>query len=75
MVIKKIAQRCQYRILHGTGQDQSRDMTFAADIDLVAYGVATQVTGTQLSKFIEDKGIKVLDCALLAKYEHARTVS
>ena len=38
-------------------------MTFDADIDSVAYGVATQVTGTHLSKFIEDKGIKVLNCA------------
>ena len=65
----------QKRILHGTSHDQSRDMTFAADIDLVAYGVSTKVTGNHLSKFIEDKGIKVLGCALLTKYEHARTLS
>ena len=65
----------QKRILHGTSHDQSRDMTFAADIDLVAYGVSTKVTGDHLSKFIEDKGIKVLGCVLLTKYEHARTLS
>ena len=72
---KEIAQCRQNGILHGTAQDQSRDTTFAANIDLVAYGVATQVTGIELSKFIEDKGIKVLDCVLLTKYEHARTFS
>ena len=65
----------QKRILHGTSHDQSRDMTFAADIDLVAYGVSIKVTGNHLSKFIEDKGIKVLGCVLLTKYEHARTLS
>ena len=41
----------------------------------MAYGVATHVTGIELSKFIEDKGIEVLDCVLLTKYEHARTLS
>ena len=44
--IRKIAQRVQNKILHGTAEGQSRDMTFAADVDLVAYGVATQITGT-----------------------------
>ena len=73
--IKKVAQRRQNGILHGTAKDQSRDTTFAANIDIVAYGVATQVTGIELSKFIEDKGIKVLDCVLLTKYEHAWTLS
>ena len=73
--IKKIAQRRQNGILHGTAQDQSRDMTFAANTDLVAYGVATQVTGIEMSKFIEDKGIKVLDCVLLTKCEHVQTLS
>ena len=48
--------RGQNRILQGISHDQSRDMKFAADIDLVAYGVYTQVTGNQLSKFIENKG-------------------
>ena len=55
---KEIAQRRQNGILHS--QDQSRDTTFAANIDLVAYDVAAQVTGIELSKFIEDKGVKVL---------------
>ena len=72
---KEIVQSRQNGILHGTARDQSRDTTFAANIDLVAYGVATQVTGIGLSKFIEDKGIKVLDCVLLTKYEHAWTFS
>ena len=72
---KEVAQRRQNGILYDTAQDQSRDTTFAANIDLVAYGVATQVTGIKLSKFIEDNGIKVLDCVLLTKYEHARTLS
>ena len=39
-------------------------MKFAADIDLVAYSVSTKVMGNQLSKFIENKGIEVLDCVL-----------
>ena len=71
--MKKI--RRQNRILRGTSPHQRRDMKFAAGIDLVAYGVYTQVTGNQLSKFIENKGIKVLDCVLLTKYEHARALS
>jgi hypothetical protein len=47
----------------------------AADIDLVVYGVARNITSIQVSKWIEEQGIKVSDCVLLTKYEQARTFS
>ena len=49
--------------------------TMAADIDIVAYGVAKNVKSTQLATFLESKGLKVVDCVLLTTYEQVRSLS
>ena len=75
-VNERNSQRRSVRTLHGTAQDQIvNGKAPAADIDLVVSGVAKDVTAIQVSQFIEAKGIKVLDCVLLTKYEQARTLS
>ena len=45
------------------------------DVDLVAYGFAKRVTSIQLSKYLEEMGLKTVDCTLLTKYERARALS
>ena len=51
------------RVIRGTGYDLNNNTPPAADIDLVAYGVALNVTSVQLSKFLGkflgNKGLKV----------------
>ena len=47
----------------------------SSDIELVAYGVAKNVTALQLSKFVQDKGLDILDCVQLTKYEGARSLA
>ena len=37
----------------------------AADVDIVIYGVAKNVIGAQVSNYIEQKGVTVLNCSLL----------
>ena len=68
-------QRNQSKTIQGTALDDSNGKAFAADIDIVVYSVARNVTAIQVSQWIEDHGIKVSDCVLLTKYEQARTLS
>lgn len=63
------------RAVYGTAHDQNNGMTLAADIILVAYGVAKNVTAIQLAEFLETKGLKVVDCQLLTTYEKSRSLS
>ena len=72
---KTDGQRKPNKTIHGTALDQNNGNALAADIDLVVYGVARNITSIQVSKWIEDQGIKVFDCVLLTKYEQARTLS
>ena len=63
-------------ILHGTASNnQPGGNALSADVDLVAYGFAKHVTSIQLSKYLEEMGLMVVDCTLLTKYEGARTLS
>ena len=39
--------------------------TLSSDVDLVAYGVAKNVTALQLSTFGQDRGVDLLDCTQL----------
>ena len=63
------------KTIHGTALDQNNWNALAADIDLVVYGVTRNINSIQVSKWVEDQGIKVSDCVLLTKYEQARTLS
>ena len=62
--------------MHGTASNtQPGGNALSADVDLVAYGFAKHVTSIQLSKYLEEMGLMVVDCTLLTKYEGARTWS
>ena len=63
-------------ILHGTVPNtQLGGNALSADVDLVAYGFAKNVISIQLSKYLEEMGLEVVDCTLLTKYERACTLS
>lgn len=73
---KKKRQKKSWRdnldILKGTGcADNSSSLL--ADKHLVAYGFAKNVTGVQISQWLSEKGLQVVDCELLTKYEGARS--
>ena len=72
---KTDGQRKPNKTIHGTALDQNNANALATDVDLVVYGVARNITSIQVSKWIEDQGIKVSDCVLLTKYVQARTHS
>ena len=65
----------QNRSSRGTTSNENNGSALAADIDIVAYGVAKNVKATQLATFLESKGLKVVDCVLLTTYEQARSLS
>ena len=67
--------RQRLNIVSGTASDESGSNSFSADIHLVAYGVAKQVTGIQLFHFLQARGLNVLSCDLLTKYENARSLA
>ena len=66
-------KRMTSNILCGTSQCNETEL--AADITLVAYGVAKHVTETQLARFLESKGMDIVDCSRLTTYENARSLS
>ena len=55
------------RPLHGTAHDEN-GITLAAYIDLVAFGVRKNVTAVALSRFLEKKGLPILDWKLLTTF-------
>ena len=67
--------RQKANILRGTGKSDSESKMLSADVHLVVYGLAKQVTSLELSRFLESKGLKLLNCDLLTKYEGARSLS
>ena len=62
-------------ILRGTAISENDNESLSADVQLVAYGIAKNVTGIQLSHWLEEKGLHVVSCDLLTKYEGARSLS
>ena len=51
------------------------EQVLSADVHLIAYGVAKHVTGKQFSQFLEKKGLRVVNCDFLTKFEDARMLS
>ena len=47
--------------------------TIAADVSLVAYGVAKDASEEQLNSFLQAKNINVIECKKLTTFEQART--
>ena len=59
-------------ILRGTATRENEGESLSADVHLVAFGVKKNVTGLQFSQWLAGKGLQVLSCDLLTKYEGAR---
>ena len=57
-------------LLHGTADSSN---TLAADVSLVAYGVARDASAQQLKEFLESKNINVIECKNLTTWDQART--
>ena len=62
-------------ILRGTATCESEGESLSADVHLVAFGVKKNVTGLQLSHWLARKGLQVLSCDLLTKYEGVRSLA
>ena len=48
---------------------------YAADVEIVLFGVAKEVTTFQVTKYAEKQGIKVLNCELLTKWNKAHSIT
>ena len=72
--IKKQVQCSGGNILSATASGESGSNSFSAEIHLVAHGVAKQITGIQLSHFLQERGLNVLSYDFLTKYENARSL-
>ena len=67
--------RKSLNLLQGRALGTDGKETLSSDIDLVAYGVAKNITAIQLSNFMQNKGLDVIDCVLLTKYNGARSLT
>ena len=45
----------------------------AADVEIVVFGVAKEVSNYQVSSYAEKRGIKLINCELLTKWDKARS--
>ena len=57
-------------MVYGTNQDTSLT---AADVEIVAFRVAKDVTCCQIATYAEKQGIKIVNCELLTSWEEARS--
>ena len=62
-------------ILRGTALSENENESLSADVHLVAYGIAKNVTGIQLSQWLAGKGLHIVSCDLLTRYDGARSLS
>ena len=67
--------RKNLNLLQGTALGTDGKETLSSDIDLVTCGVAKNVTAMQLSNFMQNKGLDMIDCMLLTKYDDARSLA
>ena len=62
-------------IQRGTAISENGNESFSEDVHLVAYNIGKNVTSIQLSHWLAEKGLNVVSCDLLTKYEGARSLS
>ena len=62
-------------ILHGTAGEDAQGDSFSADVDIVAYNVAKNVTSVNLCNWLAQNGLRVKDCRLLTTSPTARSLS
>ena len=57
-------------VVYGTKDDTSLT---AADVEIVVFGVAKDVTCYQIATYAEEQGIKIINCELLTNWSEARS--
>ena len=57
-------------VVYGTKYDTS---LAAADVEIVVFGVAKDVTCYQIATYAEEQGIKIINCELLTSWSEARS--
>lgn len=62
-------------LLHGTAGEDEQGGSFSADVDIVAYNVAKNVTSVNLCNRLTQNGLRVNDCRLLTTSPSARSLS
>ena len=67
--------RQRLNIVRGTAVNSNVGESLLADRHLVAYGLAKNVTGIQLSQCLTTKGLHVSSCDLLTRYEGAQSLA
>lgn len=68
--------RSELQLLRGNGNNPgNRSPSIAADVDLVVYNIAKNVSATQVKNHLANKGLHIKDCTLLTTSEEARMLS
>ena len=67
--------RQRLNIVRGTAVNSNVGEFLSVDRHLVAYGLAKNVTGIQLSQWLTTKSLHVSSCDLLTRYEGARSLA
>ena len=75
---KDLQRRGQWKknlnIVNGSAKDDNNDSGgFAADVSLVAYGVAKDASDEKLKGFLEKKGLNIVSVELMTTFNEART--
>ena len=66
--------RNKLQLLRGNGDDNPGN-GIAADVNLVAYNIAKNVSADQVTNYLANKGLYIKDCKLLTTSDEARTYS
>ena len=65
-----IQKESEKSVVYGTKHDTSLT---AADVEIVVFGVAKDVTCYQIATYAEEQGIKIINCELLTSWSEARS--
>ena len=67
--------RQRLHVLEGTANEDIQGKLFSADVDLVAFNVAKNITSADLCNWLSQRGLLVKDCKVLTTSEEARFLS
>ena len=72
---QRVSWRQRLHLLQGAAGDSTQIGALSADVDIVAYNVAKNVTAVDLRNWLAQKGLLVKDCKLLTTSDEARSLS
>ena len=72
---QRVSWRQRLHLLEGAAGDSGQIGALSADVDIVAYNVAKNVTSVDLRNWLAQKGLYVKDCKLMTTSEEARSLS